>query len=245
MSAVSTFVAMMERDIKESSVLIGNKVRKKFSNCKDNSGRNFSGHSHNLLIIDDLNANLHRHFSGVSLCIHTAALPPKKKRRFRFRTSGGSCNPTMPGFRPVFPVRRICHSRRHLSFSPDSNHSGYHDHAPLSKRGDPMEDQIPPMEDQIPPMPGTTPQMSQTDFQHEINVLKSHLKVLEERIVSTERRQAQLPVIPQTNLLSGSFLTRAFAVLGHYTVASLIITIPLFIVIFIIAIAISLSFTGM
>jgi hypothetical protein len=108
-----------------------------------------------------------------------------------------------------------------------------------------MEDQIPPMEDQIPPMPGPTPQMSQTDFQHEINVLKSHLKVLEERIVSTERRQAQLPVIPQTNLLSGSFLTRAFAVLGHYTVASLIITIPLFIVIFIIAIAISLSFTGM
>ncbi|MFZ1728582.1 MAG: hypothetical protein WBQ23_11780 [Bacteroidota bacterium] len=108
-----------------------------------------------------------------------------------------------------------------------------------------MDEQIPPIDDQDSPMPGTVPQMSQTDFQHEINVLKSHLKVLEERIVSTERRQTQLPVIPKTNLLSGSFLTRAFAVMGHYMVASMIITIPLFIIIFVIAVAISLSFSGM
>ena len=40
-------------------------------------------------------------------------------------------------------------------------------------------------------------------------------------------------VLPQTMLLSDSFLKRAFAVLGHYFVASLIIAIPFYILIFI------------
>lgn len=101
------------------------------------------------------------------------------------------------------------------------------------------------MEEQHPPIPDPDAAPPSADLQHEINVLKSQIKMLEERIVSTERRQSQLPVIPRTNLLSGSFLTRAFAVMGHYLVASMIITIPAMIVIFILAIAVSLSFSGM
>lgn len=108
-----------------------------------------------------------------------------------------------------------------------------------------MEDQNFPMEDQNPPMPGTNNPVPPPDFQHEINVLKTQLQTLDERVVSMERRQSQMPILPQTNLLSGSFLSRSFAVMGHYLVASLIITIPLSIVIFIIAIAISISFTGL
>ena len=41
--------------------------------------------------------------------------------------------------------------------------------------------------------------------------------------------------LPSTSLLSDKFLTRAFAVLGHYIVASLIIAVPFYIVIGIIA----------
>jgi len=41
--------------------------------------------------------------------------------------------------------------------------------------------------------------------------------------------------LPRTNLLSDNFLTRAFTVLGHYIVASLIIVLPIYLLIFIIA----------
>lgn len=87
--------------------------------------------------------------------------------------------------------------------------------------------------------------MEEQDLQRRVGELDSHVKLLEERIVSMERRQSMQPDLPQTALLSGSFLTRAFAVLGHYIVASLIIVIPIYIVIFIIAIAIGLSFSNM
>ncbi|MBE0642478.1 MAG: hypothetical protein IH600_00180 [Bacteroidetes bacterium] len=83
------------------------------------------------------------------------------------------------------------------------------------------------------------------DLQHEINVLKTQLQMLEERIISTERRQSQMPALPRTNLLSGSFITRSFAVLGHYLVAALIVTIPVFIVIFIIILAVGIGLSGM
>ncbi len=101
------------------------------------------------------------------------------------------------------------------------------------------------MEEQHPPIPDTSGDAAPVDLHREINMLKSQLKVLEERIVSTERKHTQLPVIPQTNLLSGSFLTRSFAVMGHYLVASMIITIPAMILIFVLALAVSLSFSGM
>ncbi|PLX32152.1 MAG: hypothetical protein C0600_03580, partial [Ignavibacteria bacterium] len=87
--------------------------------------------------------------------------------------------------------------------------------------------------------------MEEQDLQRRVSELDSHVKLLEERVVSMERRQSMQPDMPQTALLSGSFLTRAFAVLGHYIVASLIIAIPIYIVIFVIAIVIGLSFSNM
>lgn len=41
--------------------------------------------------------------------------------------------------------------------------------------------------------------------------------------------------VPDTMLLDESFLKRAFAVLGHYMIASIIVIAPIYIVIFIIA----------
>jgi len=87
--------------------------------------------------------------------------------------------------------------------------------------------------------------MEEKDLLRRINELQSQIKVLEERVVSTERRQSMLPDIPQTALLSPSFLTRAFAVLGHYMVAGLIITIPIYIVMFIILLAVGVHFGSM
>ncbi len=83
------------------------------------------------------------------------------------------------------------------------------------------------------------------DLQHEINVLKTQMQTLEQRIASAERRQSQMPALPKTNLLSGSFLTRAFAVLGHYLVAGLIVTVPIYIIIFIIILAVGIGLSGM
>lgn len=79
----------------------------------------------------------------------------------------------------------------------------------------------------------------------ELDALRAQLLSLEQRILAVERRQSQSPALPSTNLLSGSFLTRAFAVLGHNFVASLIITIPLYIIIFVIILFVGVSLSGM
>lgn len=97
---------------------------------------------------------------------------------------------------------------------------------------------------QSPAAPAPAPGGGQ-DLAREVNVLRSTVQTLEGRIASMERRQSQLPALPQTNLLSGSFLTRAFAVLGHYLVASLIIVIPLYIVLFVIILVIGIGLSGM
>lgn len=111
------------------------------------------------------------------------------------------------------------------------------------EQGDPMQDPA------MPPDPSSqTPAASPApgaDPQRELNVLRSQLQTLEQRIASMERRQSQLPALPQTNLLSGSFLTRAFAVLGHYIVASLIIVVPIYIVLFVIILAVGIGLSGM
>jgi len=65
----------------------------------------------------------------------------------------------------------------------------------------------------------------------EIETLKSEVN----RLKSSSDLEQRLP---RTNLLSHSFLTRAFTVLGHYFVASLIIVIPIYILIFIFALVI-------
>ena len=87
--------------------------------------------------------------------------------------------------------------------------------------------------------------MEEQDLQHRINEMGTHIKVLEERVVSMERRQAMQPDLPQTALLSGNFLSRAFAVLGHYMVAALIVTIPIYVIIFIVFLMIGFSLGNM
>ncbi len=81
--------------------------------------------------------------------------------------------------------------------------------------------------------------------------LQTRLEGLDQRIDGLERilrdikaRQDAMPALPKTNLLSGSFLSRAFAVLGHYIVASLIIVLPIYIVIFIILLVVGVSMMG-
>lgn len=75
--------------------------------------------------------------------------------------------------------------------------------------------------------------MNNEEIQQEIMNLKNKINYLENHL----NYQPKLPV---TNILSDNFLKRAFAILGHYTVASLIIVIPLYIIIFIIAFALYL-----
>jgi hypothetical protein len=87
--------------------------------------------------------------------------------------------------------------------------------------------------------------MEEKDLLRRISELQTRIKVLEERVVSTERRQSMLPEYPQTALLSPNFLTRAFAVLGHYIVAGLIITIPIYVIMFIILLAVGVHFGSM
>jgi hypothetical protein len=95
-----------------------------------------------------------------------------------------------------------------------------------------------------PPAP-EQPASPGPDLLHELNVLRTQLQTLDQRMASMERRQSQMPALPQTNLLSGSFLSRAFAVLGHYLVASLIIAIPIYIVIFVIILFVGIGLSGM
>ena len=87
--------------------------------------------------------------------------------------------------------------------------------------------------------------MEEQNQLYRINELQTQIKVLEERVVSMERRQNMQPEIPQTALLSGNFLTRAFAVLGHYIVAGLIITIPIYVIIFVVLLAVGFSLGSM
>lgn len=75
--------------------------------------------------------------------------------------------------------------------------------------------------------------MSHEEMELEISNLKKKINYLENHL-------NYQPKLPDTNILSDNFLKRAFAILGHYIVASLIIVVPLYILIFIIAFAIIL-----
>ena len=64
---------------------------------------------------------------------------------------------------------------------------------------------------------------------------REEIKSMQRRLDSLEARTTHLP---KTQLLDDSFLKRAFAVLGHYFVASIIIVIPFYVLIFLIALAV-------
>jgi len=69
-----------------------------------------------------------------------------------------------------------------------------------------------------------------------------YIAYLEQRIAALEGRLSAVEVrLPRTQLMSASFMSRAFAVLGHYMVASMIIAIPIYIFAFIFAAAIGSS----
>ncbi|MBR9979011.1 MAG: hypothetical protein KFH87_13070 [Bacteroidetes bacterium] len=100
------------------------------------------------------------------------------------------------------------------------------------------------MEEQPSGTPDAQPEEQSTDLRSEIDALKTQIHGYEHRIKSMEQRQGQQPMLPQTNLISSSFLSRAFAVFGHNLVASLIIILPLYLLIFIIIIFVGVSLTN-
>ncbi len=58
---------------------------------------------------------------------------------------------------------------------------------------------------------------------------------LESRVLKIENNMKVIQnLVPKTNLMSHSFIKRAFAIMGHYIIASLIIVIPFYLIIFII-----------
>jgi hypothetical protein len=72
----------------------------------------------------------------------------------------------------------------------------------------------------------------QNDTQAELTLLRSRINELEKQLSYVRTELTRMRPLPETNLVSENFLTRAFAVLGHYFVASLCITIPLYCIIF-------------
>jgi hypothetical protein len=66
--------------------------------------------------------------------------------------------------------------------------------------------------------------MATDDLVNQIKALQESLHSLEQKVQYLEANS------PQTWLLSDNFLKRAFAVMGHYLVASLIIGIPFYII---------------
>jgi hypothetical protein len=63
--------------------------------------------------------------------------------------------------------------------------------------------------------------MNNEELHLEISQLKERIGVLENLVNQNSK-------LPKTNLLSDSFIKRAFAVLGHYIIAGLIIAIPFY-----------------
>ena len=77
--------------------------------------------------------------------------------------------------------------------------------------------------------------MNEQELATQLSEANEEIVRLQDRIHSLESRTTSLP---KTMLLDESFLKRAFAVLGHYFVASLIIAIPFYILLFLIMIAV-------
>lgn len=79
--------------------------------------------------------------------------------------------------------------------------------------------------------------MSELELTEALQKANSEIQSLQERLNTLEVR-GKVNTLPNTNLLSESFLTRAFAVYGHSLVAGLVIVAPIYLLIFIIAMAV-------
>ncbi|PAP77722.1 hypothetical protein [Rubrivirga marina] len=74
------------------------------------------------------------------------------------------------------------------------------------------------------------------DFQTDRELAELHQRVadLEAQIGIADQLGMHRDALPDSMLFSDSFLKRAFAVLGHYFVASLIIMVPVYVFLFLI-----------
>ena len=64
-----------------------------------------------------------------------------------------------------------------------------------------------------------------------LNSLEQTLQRLEKDVKYDRSR----PVLPESNLFSDSFMTRAFAIWGHLFIANLIITVPFYCLLFLLS----------
>lgn len=84
--------------------------------------------------------------------------------------------------------------------------------------------------------------MSEVELTEALTRANSQLQSLQARVNELEKKTSANVVLPSTDLLSDRFLKRAFAVLGHYIVASLIIALPIYALLFIIFLIVGVSF---
>ena len=75
-----------------------------------------------------------------------------------------------------------------------------------------------------------------------IQALQQEVEGLKDKINRLEARYEIAPRLPSTNLISDKFLSRSFAVFGHNFVASLIVSIPFYVIMFIIMMTIGYAF---
>ncbi len=83
--------------------------------------------------------------------------------------------------------------------------------------------------------------MTNEELTLELEKTNQKIKLLSSQIAYLKTTSENSNQLPDTKILSDKFLTRAFAILGHYIVASLIIVIPFYIIIFILALVFGIA----
>lgn len=72
------------------------------------------------------------------------------------------------------------------------------------------------------------------ELQRRVSHLEVTLNSLEQTLQRLEYDRSR-PVLPESNLFSDSFMTRAFAIWGHLFIANLIITVPFYCLLFLLS----------
>ena len=83
--------------------------------------------------------------------------------------------------------------------------------------------------------------MSEQQLQEELARSQKQIQVLHQRLMQLEQSNNGGGRVPETMLLSDSFLKRAFAVFGHSMVASLIVMVPFYLIVFLMMMAVGFS----
>ena len=78
--------------------------------------------------------------------------------------------------------------------------------------------------------------MAGNDLKQEIDKALSEIETLRNRITELEKSATGLRKLPDTMLLSESFMTRAFAVFGHNFVVGMMIAVPIWLMLLVIAV---------